>query len=376
MNRHLVTRLLLLAALLAGPSLAWAHKASDAFIYLDLDQSTIRVDIALRDLALEVPLDRNADQQISGAELRAARDAITRYLEKGLTLANHGSSCALRGEQWGLSTHSDGPYAAAFYRFACANGQAPESLTYTLLFDRDPLHRGLVSLTEGGQETLAVIAPDATTLALDATGFGSARLFGTFLYEGIIHLLIGLDHVLFLLVLMLPATIRRRDATQPGNTADPVGLKPRLLELIGIVSAFTVAHSVTLGLSALGVVRPPIAWVETIIALSIALAALNVVWPILGRKTWKLAFGFGLIHGFGFASVLGDLTADVSQLTVALAGFNLGVELGQVALVLVVFPLLYVCARSRLYERAAVPVMLMAVGALSLYWVVERVAEI
>jgi hypothetical protein len=370
MNRFLFLRLLLLAVISAGSSPAWAHKASDAFIYLDLDQSAVRVDLALRDLALEVPLDRNADRQVSGAELRAARGEITRYLEQGLVLSNHSGNCVLQGKQWGLSRHSDGPYAAALYQVSCPNGQVPDSLTYTLLFDRDPLHRGLVSLTYEGQETLAVIAPGDTTLALEATSFGNGRLFGTFLYEGIIHLLIGLDHILFLLVLMLPATIRRRKTTETGNTIGAAGLKPRL------VTAFTVAHSITLGLSALGVVRPPIAWVETIIALSVALAALNVVWPILGRKTWKLAFGFGLIHGFGFASVLGDLTTGVSQLAVALAGFNLGVELGQVALVLVVFPLLYLAARSRFYERAAVPAMLAAVGALSLYWVVERIAEI
>lgn len=376
MNRFLFLRLLLLAAFSASASPAWAHKASDAFIYLDLDQSTVRVDLALRDLALEVPLDRNADRQVSGAELRAARGEITGYLEQGLVLSNHSGNCTLQGEQWGLSTHSDGPYAAARYLVACPNGQAPESLTYTLLFDRDPLHRGLVSLTYEGQETLAVIGPDDPTLALAATSFGSGRLFGTFLYEGVVHLLIGLDHILFLLVLMLPATIRRREATVTRHTSVHAGLRPRLLELVGIVTAFTVAHSITLGLSALGVVRLPIAWVETIIALSVALAALNVIWPILGRKTWKLAFGFGLIHGFGFASVLGDLTTGVSQLAVALAGFNLGVELGQVALVLVVFPLLYLAARSRFYERAAVPAMLVAVGALSLYWVVERIAEI
>lgn len=376
MNRFLLPGLLFVAMLAASSSPAWAHKASDAFIYLDLDQSTVRVDLALRDLALEVPLDRNADRRVSGAELRAARGEITRYLEEGLLLANHSGSCALQGEQWGLSTHSDGAYAAALYQVSCPNGQVPESITYTLLFDRDPLHRGLVSLTYEGQQTLAVIGPDDPTLALAATSFGSGRLFGTFLYEGVVHLLIGLDHILFLLVLMLPATIRRREATVTRHTSVHAGLRPRLLELVGIVTAFTVAHSITLGLSALGVVRLPIAWVETIIALSVALAALNVIWPILGRKTWKLAFGFGLIHGFGFASVLGDLTTGVSQMAVALAGFNLGVELGQVALVLVVFPLLYLAARSRFYERAAVPAMLVAVGALSLYWVVERIAEI
>lgn len=377
MTRLLTSNLLMLLVFAAGSPPTWAHKASDAFIYLDQDQSELRVDLALRDLALELPLDTNGDQQVSGAELRAARGDITRYLEQGLMLANPSGACSLQGRQWGLSRHSDGPYAAARYQIACPDGQHPESLTYSLLFDRDPLHRGLVSLTAGGKETLAVISPDERTLSLGRAMFSGVRLFSTFLYEGVIHLLIGLDHILFLLVLMLPATLRRDNHDDVIGAVNGVqGLTPRLLELAGIVTAFTVAHSITLGLSALGVVRPPIAWVEIVIALSVALAAINVVWPILGRKTWKLAFGFGLIHGFGFASVLGDLTTDVSQMVVALAGFNLGVELGQLALLLVVFPLLYSCARLRLYERAAVPTMLVAVGALSLYWVVERAAEI
>jgi hypothetical protein len=109
-----------------------------------------------------------------------------------------------------------------------------------------------------------------------------------------------------------------------------------------------------------------------VIALSIAVAALNVVWPILGRKTWKLAFGFGLIHGFGFASVLGDLTSGVSNLVLALSGFNIGVELGQLALLVLVFPVLYLWGRFPIYGKAVVPVMLVGVGAISLYWVVER----
>ncbi|MDX1599861.1 MAG: HupE/UreJ family protein, partial [Marinobacter sp.] len=204
----------------------------------------------------------------------------------------------------------------------------------------------------------------------------SLKLFGTFLYEGIVHLLIGLDHILFLLVLMLPATLPLKTRGAGKQSRQGRDLKPRLLELVGVVTAFTVAHSITLALAALEIVTLPIAWVETVIALSIAVAALNVFWPILGRKTWKLAFGFGLIHGFGFASVLGNLTSGVSQTVVALAGFNLGVELGQLALLVVMFPLLYLCGRFRIYERAAVPALLLMVGALSLYWVAERATAI
>ena len=99
---------------------------------------------------------------------------------------------------------------------------------------------------------------------------------------------------------------------------------------------------------------------------------MNVAWPILGHKTWKLAFGFGLVHGFGFASVLGDLTSGVSGLAVALAGFNLGVELGQLALLVVGFPVLYYLGKNRMYQKGAVPVMLAGIGAISLFWVVQR----
>jgi len=347
---------------------ALAHKASDSFIYADLNQSEIRIDVALRDLALVLPLDRNGDQQLSGAEIRAGRDSITQWVEQGITLANHSGTCALVGQQWGLSSHSDGPYAAGRYAISCPDGGAPETLEYHLLFEQDPLHRGLVSLETGDISTLGVLGPDSRSLSLaPSSASGGLQLFATFLYEGVIHLLIGLDHILFLLVLMLPATLRKQTENQ-----QPRALKSRLLELTGIVTAFTLAHSITLALAALNIVRLPIAWVEMVIALSIAVAALNVVWPILGRKTWKLAFGFGLIHGFGFASVLGDLTSGVSNLVLALSGFNIGVELGQLALLVLVFPVLYLWGRFPIYGKAVVPVMLVGVGAISLYWVVER----
>lgn len=358
---------------------AWAHKASDSFIYVDQAQSQVRIDLALRDLALVLPLDGNGDGKLSGAEIRKGRDAITRLIDQGLTLSNTSGICRLSGMQWGLSRHSDGPYAAGRYQVVCPDERAPDSLEYALLFEQDPLHRALVSVTDRQGERLDVLAPDDRTMPLGsgASVFGnSLKLFGTFLYEGIIHLLIGLDHILFLLVLMLPATLpakTRRSTRLSGQRHD---LKSRLLQLAGIVTAFTVAHSITLALAALEIVTLPIAWVETVIALSIAVAALNVFWPILGRKTWKLAFGFGLIHGFGFASVLGDLTSGVSQTVVALAGFNLGVELGQLGLLVVLFPLLYLCGRFRIYERAAVPAMLLTVGAVSLYWVAERATAI
>ncbi|MHA7810654.1 MAG: HupE/UreJ family protein [Marinobacter adhaerens] len=362
---------LLTVTLVFVSGMASAHKASDSFLYLDNGPTELRIDVALRDLALLTSIDSNGDRQVSGQELRQARSEITRTVESALTFSNSSGNCDLAGRKWGISAHSDGLYSAARYAIQCPDGEPPRALEYNLLFEQDALHRGLVSLDYDGQKHLTVLGPDSRTL--DLTGTDTTGYFGvftTFVYEGVIHLLIGLDHILFLLVLVIPATLST--SKNQASSGQSPALRGRLLELAGIITAFTLAHSITLALAALNIVSLPIAWVETVIALSIGLAALNVAWPILGRKTWKLAFGFGLVHGFGFASVLGDLTSGVSGLAVALAGFNLGVELGQLALLVVGFPVLYYLGKNRIYQEGAVPVMLAGIGAISLFWVVQR----
>jgi HupE/UreJ protein len=362
---------LLTVTLVSASGMAAAHKASDSFLYLDNGPTELRIDVALRDLALMTSIDSNGDREVSGQELRQARPEITRTVESALSFSNSSGNCDLAGRKWGISEHSDGFYSAARYAIQCPDGEPPRALEYNLLFEQDALHRGLVSLDYDGQKRLTIMGPDSRTLDLTGTDTpGYFGVFTTFVYEGVIHLLIGLDHILFLLVLVIPATLSTAKNRAPGDRS--MALRRRLLELAGIITAFTVAHSITLALAALDIVSLPIAWVETVIALSIGLAALNVAWPILGRKTWKLAFGFGLVHGFGFASVLGDLTSGVSGLAVALAGFNLGVELGQLALLVVGFPVLYYLGKNRMYQKGAVPVMLAGIGAISLIWVVQR----
>ena len=361
---------------------SWAHKASDSFLYLDQtgDSDSLRVDVALRDLALVLPLDANGDQQLSGAEVRAARDRIAAYVEEGISVGSPAGECGLTLNKWGISEHSDGPYAAGRYDLQCPDGAAASTLRYNLLFEEDPLHRGLVQHRTPSGEGLAVLAPENRVFKLSDGPPSMLATFTGFVWQGVVHLIWGFDHVLFLLVLILPATMVRAASGRRESGTPSVGARNRfaaqLLELAGIVTAFTVAHSVTLGLSALELIKPPIAWIEIIIALSIALAALNLFWPVLGRKTWKLAFGFGLIHGFGFASVLGDLTSGVSQKALALAGFNLGVELGQLALLIVLFPILFWVGRHRVHQQVVVPLLALGISGISLYWVVERVASL
>lgn len=366
------TRSWLVLATLMVCSSAWAHKSSDGFVYLDQtdpQHTTVQVDLALRDLALVVPLDTNGDHQVSGRELRQARGRITAYFGDGVTLASPSGRCTLTGQTWGIAHHSDGPYAAAAYSVQCPEAETATKLGYHLLFDVDPQHRGLVQQLTPDNERLAVISPGRQTLTLSQAPPSMFRTFLAYLHQGVIHLLLGYDHILFLMVLVLPASLPRKN---PSGEPEERLLGRRLLELTGIVTSFTLAHSITLALSALNVVRPPSALIETLIAVSIGVTAINVFWPVLGRKHWRLAFGFGLIHGFGFASVLADLASGTSQKVVALAGFNTGVEIGQLMVLAVIFPLLFWGGSRPAYQRVAAPMLAVLVTLISLYWVVQR----
>ena len=143
-----------------------------------------------------------------------------------------------------------------------------------------------------------------------------------------------------------------------------------------MVTAFTVAHSITLSLATLGWISLPSRWVESAIAASVVLAALNNVWPVFHGRRWIVAFGFGLIHGFGFASVLADLGLPQGALALALLGFNVGVELGQLAIVAAFLPLAYLLRRSAFYQRAVMRAGSLLIAALAAAWLVERVFDL
>jgi hypothetical protein len=142
--------------------------------------------------------------------------------------------------------------------------------------------------------------------------------------------------------------------------------------VLRIVTAFTVAHSITLSLATLGLVSLPSRWVESAIAASVVLAALNNIWPLFQARRWSVAFVFGLVHGFGFASVLADLGLPQGVLAVALVGFNVGVELGQLAIVAVFLPLAFALRRSLFYRRGLLLGGSWLIALLAAVWFLER----
>jgi hypothetical protein len=146
--------------------------------------------------------------------------------------------------------------------------------------------------------------------------------------------------------------------------------------VLKIVTAFTLAHSITLTLAALGVLAIPSRVVESVIAASVALAAANNIWPLFRGQRAGAAFAFGLLHGFGFASVLLDLGLPPSSLLLSLVGFNVGVELGQIAIVAVFLPLAYLARNTAFYRKAVLVGGSVLILAIALVWLAERVLDL
>lgn len=321
----------ILAILIVLAGTASAHKPSDAHLALhgDGDGLTGRLDIAVRDLDGALQID-DGDGTITWGELQAAAPRIHDYVTSRLTL-----SCPYTLGTAQLVDLSDGAYWALPIRAACR--PATLAVTYNLLFDLDAQHRGLIHVD--GQ---TLIVRDATPVT--AT-IGATTSTLAFVKEGIWHIWEGIDHILFLLCLVLPAVFQRR--TQRWRAAD--SLRDVLVEVFETVTAFTLAHSITLVISAVGLVTLPSRFVETAIALSVVAAAMNNLLRTIDAR-WAVAFALGLLHGFGFSSVLIDLGLPSHELIGALLGFNVGVELGQAAIVLVALPVLFLIRRTLAYQ--------------------------
>ncbi len=189
-----------------------------------------------------------------------------------------------------------------------------------------------------------------------------------YIIEGIWHIWIGFDHILFLLSLLLPAVLVYEVKRWQG--APTFGLALR--QVVGVVTAFTLAHSITLTLASLELMSLPSRWVESAIAASVVLAAANNLWPVVERRRWLLAFMFGLIHGFGFASVLTELGLPKDALVLSLLGFNLGVEIGQLAIVAAFLPVAYLLRNTRFYRRGIFKSGSIITAVVALFWLIER----
>jgi HupE / UreJ protein len=371
--RPTAARLLLLLLLTVSP-FASAHVASTAFLTLQADGEHLQgsIELALRDVELAVGVDANNDGQITWGELQAAEPAMRDYLAAHLRLQSGNAVCALHFGALKINKRVDGPYAWLQLTANCSAGVRALTINYQLLQDIDPSHRGLLNLASGATVQTGVLGGSSPTATFVLGAPSRWRTFVDYLQAGIWHIWSGIDHLLFLLSLLLPAVLLRRD-----HQWEPVKqIGPAALSTLKVVTAFTLAHSLTLSLAALNVVHLPSRLTESVIAASIIVAALNNIFPIVTDRRARIAFAFGLLHGFGFASVLSEMGLPGGARLLSLLAFNLGIEAGQLAVVLAVMPVIFLLRTASIYRRTLMPWGSALIVLVASVWLVQRALAI
>lgn len=355
-------------------SLSYAHKASDSYLNIQqIEASALHIqwDIALRDVDVLLNLDTNNDRQLTWGEVVVKTSQLEQLAMQNLQLRRNAQACKnYNFKPVAIDNHVDGAYAVLRFTVQCEQTGLWD-IQYRLLQHIDVLHRGILRWQAQGQSPQTrVLVADEQWVVLNTLTQSQTLL--SFWQEGIGHIWAGYDHILFLLSLLLPVVLIRHQQTwQPVQR-----WQTALLDAAGIVTAFTLAHSLTLVLAALQLVYLPSRLVESMIAASVIIAAIHNIWPVLHKWRWLMAFIFGLIHGFGFASALTDLTAGLETPLWALLGFNLGVETGQLAIVMIFIPLAYYYRASRYYQRWLLTGGSLAIASVASLWLCQRLFNV
>ena len=318
--------LALVAGVLASAGPAEAHSGgSTGYAAVTISGSAVRYQLTLWPAALPPEVGEQIRRARAGDA--AARDGLLGTIREKIGLTAGGQPCvAAPGGTAAPTVSGDGLVLAV--EFACRSDA--ELLIRDDLFDALGADYHTLARVDTARRTLQfAFNPDAREMKVSAEG---AAGFASFVWLGVEHILTGWDHLLFLLVLLL----------RGGGW----------LSLAKIVTAFTLAHSVTLTLAALDVVTLPDRLVEAVIALSIAaVAAENLASRPLVARRWVVSFCFGLVHGFGFSSALRELGLPRHGLVLSLLGFNAGVEIGQALVIAVALPALVLLRRTRWEPR-------------------------
>jgi len=383
--------LVLLAAIIVmgQASPASAHRNDESYLYLDVGDSNLsgRVEMPYRDLRAELGLeiDGTAD------ELRAEFEA---NLEQLQTYALDNSEIGAGGVVWPMnfdgvellvdegSDDNGLGYVILPFTVELDAPSVPQVLevTFTPFLEEIPDRNNITLVSndwkrgvfEEETNELLIHTVDAPSGEIDLGNSSQWTNFRASIDLGVDHIRTGPDHVFFILVLLLPAVL----ILVAGRWRPSPSFGYSLLRIVLVATMFTIAHSITFTLAGLDYLPlPPSKLTETVIALSIVLAALHNLRPVLGHREWILAFVFGLFHGMGFAGLVEDLDINRSTQLVSLLGRNVGIEIAQLVIIFLTFPMLFILRRTRIY-MGLFTVVSIGLAAVSSVWVVERIFEL
>jgi HupE / UreJ protein len=347
-----------------------AHTQSYGFLRATVhdDRVSGQLELAVRDLDLAYALDADADGNVTWGELRKRESELAPLVLRKISIGPAGAPCELVPGAIAIDSRGGENYAIFPFTGSCEVLGSQVRVGYDLMFALDAQHRGLVNFDKGDIGRSTVMTPETRVAVLDLESGNRLDVVSSFISHGVHHIWNGYDHMLFLVTLLLPAVVMRS-----GNVWRPVeSLGGAVWATTRVVTAFTLAHSITLSAAASGIVELPSRLVECVIAASVAVAAINNLFPVVSQRVWIAAFVFGLMHGFGFASVLTDLGLPPGGRLVALFAFNVGVELGQLAVVAGLLPVLFLMRRSSTYTQVALPAGSMVIMVIGVTWILQR----
>lgn len=358
--RRIVLALTVLVALVAP---AAAHPLDVGYVRIEQKGEALAIDVDI-ELAAAAAALKVDEKLLDAAGLAARAQALAEATFERAPITTDAGACT-----WSPATTSLTARTVRISATATCTGAGVRRWAFPMIKEAriSPTFELLVKEVLADTERLTLVDRYKPELELGEASTASYG-FGEFLWSGVEHigaapnqwhdeagwkLPDGLDHILFLLALILA-----------GGT---------LLQLVGIASGFTLGHSITLALAALGVARPPSSVIEPLIALSIAFVAVEAITGLWKQHRWKIAMGFGLIHGFGFANALAGLDLSTGQMVKALVGFNLGVEVGQLLLMLALVPLVFLAHKNEFAKRYVIKGLAGLIFIAGMYWFVERV---
>ncbi|HUQ12295.1 MAG TPA: HupE/UreJ family protein [Steroidobacteraceae bacterium] len=369
MNKPIAILLSGLLWMLGASPAVHAHAQSTSFLIVDVADGSpvpVRWDLSVHDLIWSVFIDADYDGLATWQEVQDARASIGNAVLAQLKVSRGGAACSLRIDDLALANRAEQNFLSVAMLADCPKG-GPLAITGSLFMTGDASQRVLLS-AHRGSETLAGVLSAAAPSWDEPERVSAWASLVRFIGEGVLHVGLGYDHIAFVLLLLLPSVVRPVEGRWQGAS----GLAPVARDILTIVTAFTIAHSTTLALAVTGTVVLPIQPIEVAIAASIAVAGLLNLMPKLSGWRLPLAFGFGFVHGFGFANALSEIDAKGTALLPLLAGFNIGVEIAQLGIVALVLPFIYLSRTKRWYSGGVLPLGSCALGAAGLVWLIQR----
>lgn len=351
----------------------YAHQTSLALLNMDVEGSKVvgSYKLLLKDAQVLVDFDTNFDSKITWKELKAQEAYLFERIQTHFSIKNSNETCSLNLKPMLLDNLKSNSYLHFGFVSRCATAIEKLNVNYSLVFNKDSLHKAYVTIKANEKHHTILFSEEKLSAVVDLKVSSLWETFVGFIEEGIIHIFIGIDHILFLVALLLPSVLFLQQGRWSANSS----FKKTFVNVLKVVTAFTIAHSITLTLTIFGLISLPSWVVESFIAFSVILAAVNNMTRTIEKHLWVLVFAFGLIHGMGFASVLMDLALEQSALAISLLGFNLGVELGQIAIVALLVPLIFFLRKTKWYVPFVLYLgssFIIFVGAV---WLWERVTQ-